>query len=136
MHKKSNGKDEKNKNPIKRIVLFSAAGCLFYYLMLMLFSLVAMKKGLNASYYIPVGFALGAFSSLLCGFSVVRPLKQKGAFYGLITGVFQAIMISAVLFAANKGSVGIKTLILAAIVSFFAAVGGIAAVNLKIKKKY
>lgn len=136
MHGKSSRKDEKLGSPINKIIIASVIGSVLYFAMLAVFAAAALKKGMEASSYMPVGLVLGAVSGFLSGFTAVRPIKEKGALYGALTGFIQSLINSIVLFIVNGGAAGTGIFILAAIVIILAAVGGIAAVNLKIKKKY
>ncbi len=133
---KSARKEEKQGEPIKRILISAAAGSAVYFILVALFAAFALKNGTQGSLYMPVGMVMGALSGFLSGFAAVRPIKVKGVPFGALTGFIQSVINSIVLFAANKGGAGTGLFILAAIVIIMAAVGGISAVNLKIKKKY
>lgn len=131
-----NKKDVKGGFPLSGIMITSLVGCLLFFILTALFSYLVLQKGISSSLYMPVGLVLGAISAFLNGFAAVRPIKEKGVLYGALTGLIQALLCSVVLFVANGGAAGTGIFILAAIIILAAAVGGIAAVNLKIKKKY
>ncbi len=133
---KSARKEEKRDEPIKRILISAAAGSAVYFIIIALFAFFALKNGTQGSLYMPAGMVMGAISGFLSGFTAVRPVKEKGVPYGTLTGFIQSVINSIVLFVANKGSAGTGLFILAAIVIIMAAIGGVSAVNLKIKKKY
>lgn len=129
-------KESKSGFPISRIVIMSLIGTLLFFAFAALFSFIVLKSSVSSSAYMPAGLLLGAISALISGFGSVRPVKEKGVLYGGLTGLFQALVCSVVLFIVNGGVAGTGIFILSAIIIIASAVGGIAAVNLKIKKKY
>ena len=133
---KINRKDNKSKTPYSKIATGSVISTALFFLFIGLFALMALNSGVSASLYMPTGMIFGAITAFLGGFISVRPLKEKGVLFGAISGVIQAVICAAVLFFINKGSVGTGVFILSALIIVFSGLGGIAAVNLKIKKKY
>lgn len=131
-----NKKDVKGGFPLKRIMIISLIGCFLFFIFTALFSCLILKNGISSSLYMPVGMVLGAVSAVLSGFATVRPIKEKGALYGALTGFIQSLLCSVVLFVVNGGSAGTGIFILAGLMILASALGGIAAVNLKVKKKY
>ncbi len=129
-------KDDKNKFSIGKICTISVISTVLFFVMIALFSYFALKKGITQSVYLPVGLAIGGLSGFSGGFAVVRPIKEKGIMYGALSGFIQSLLSSVFLFIFNNGSAGTGILILSGIIIFFASLGGITAVNLKIKKKY
>ena len=129
-------KDNKSGFPLKGIIISSSLCSILFFAFVAIFSALILKKGFAASMFMPVGLLLGGVSSLLNGFVTVFPIKEKGMIYGAISGLIQALICAVVLFAVNGGAVGKGTFILMAIMIVCSALGGIGAVNFKIKKKY
>lgn len=133
---KKSRRDEKKATPISKIVIGAVLGSVLYFMFLAIFALFALKSNVSISSYMPVGIFMGALTAFVGGFAAVKPLKEKGALYGALTGVIQALICSIVLFIVNSAVAGNGIFILMAVIIAAAAGGGIAAVNLKTKKKY
>lgn len=133
---KKTRRDEKKASPAAKILTGAVLGGAVYFVAVALFAAFALKSGIGFGSYMPAGLALGALSGLVSGFSAVRPIKQNGALYGALSGICQALINTVVLFSVNKARAGTGMLILALIVTAFSVIGGIAAVNIRRKKKY
>lgn len=130
-------RDEKQlSSPYVKIIIGSSAGCVLCFILIALAAVMALKSGLSSSVYMPLGMFFGALSAFLGGFIAVRPIKQRGALYGALSGLLQSLICSVILFVANGYTAGNGIFILSAIIILCSALGGIAAVNLKIKKRY
>ena len=129
---KKTRRDEKKVSPAAKILIGAVLGSVIYFAAVAVFAAFALKSGVGFSSYMPAGLALGALSGLVSG----RPIKQNGALYGALSGLGQSLINSIVLFSVNKASAGTGMLILAVIVTVASVIGGIAAVNIKRKKKY
>ncbi len=134
--KKSSHREKSTSAPYIKILTGVAVSSVLYFAVLALFSAIALNSGVSASSYMPAGMATGALTGFLCGFIVVRPIKEKGFLYGAVSGFVHSLVCSAVLFVVNNASAGNGIFILCALIIAFSVLGGIAAVNLKIKKKY
>lgn len=132
----SSRREDKNDAPFVKIIIGAVSASVLYFVILAVFSAFALNSGMSASAYMPAGMAAGAITGFTGGFTAVRPIKEKGALCGLITGALQATVCSVVLFVVNGASAGNGIFILSALIVVFAIFGGISAVNLKIKKKY
>lgn len=133
---KKSRREEKQSAPFLRIVIAAVSGAVFYFVLIAVFAAFALKSGAGVSSYMPAGLAAGAVSCLFSGFAAVRPIKEKGAVYGSLTGLIQAVVSSIVLFIVNHASAGNGLFILSAIMMICGMLGGIAAVNMKKRKKY
>ncbi len=133
---KKTRRDDNKTSHVTKIIAGSVVGSVLFFVLLAVFAASALKTDIAASSYMPAGIILGALSAFVGGFISVRPLKEKGMPYGALSGLFQALICSIVLFVANKASVGTGVFILMAAVTAGSIAGGISAVNLKIKKKY
>lgn len=133
--KRSRREDNKS-SPISKIMIGAVSGSILYFALLAFFALFALKSNVGTSSYMPAGLFLGALTAFIGGFAAVKPLKQKGAIFGALTGLVQALICSIILFIANEAAAGTGIFILMALLIAAAAGGGIAAVNIKIKKKY
>ena len=133
---KSSRREEKSAAPYAKIIIGSIAASVLYFIILAVFSALALDSGFSESSYMPAGMAAGALTGFAGGFIAVRPVKEKGLLYGLISGAVQALICSVVLFSVNGASAGNGIFILSALILLFAVFGGVAAVNMKAKKKY
>lgn len=133
---KSSRKESKYNTKLINVSVGAVISTVLFFGLLAVFAALSLKSGFSASLYLPAGLLSGAVSAFLGGFICVRPIKEKGALFGLVSGVVQAVVCSAVLFALNGGAAGNGLFILFGIITAFSVLGGIAAVNLKIKKKY
>lgn len=133
---RSTRKDDSSKNLAAKIAVGTAVSVILYFILIAFYALTAFKTGLNSSLYMPIGIVLGALSGLVGGFVAVRPVMQKGLALGALTGVISAIVSSAVMFAVNGSKAGNGIFIFIAAMLLDGTAGGVAAMNLKIKKKY
>ena len=132
---KSTRRNEESGNNYVRILIGSAVSAVIFFVLLALFALFSLKNGTNGSVYVPAGIVFALLSGLAGGFATVRPIKQKGLPYGVLSGFIASLFCSAVLFIVN-GSAGSGLFVLAGLMILGGAAGGIGAVNLKLKKKY
>ena len=86
--------------------------------------------------YMPLGLFCAAVSSFIGGFFAVRPVRKNGAATGAVSGFGQALICSAAVYFINGNNVGTGIFILMGVLIAFGAIGGISAVNLRVKKKY
>lgn len=128
--------EKKQSSPYIKILIGSLTGGALFFILIAFAAVAALKSGFSSSAYMPLGIALGALSAFAGGFIAVRPVKQRGAPYGALTGILQAIICAVVLFIANGYKAGNGIFILSAVMILCSVLGGIVAVNLKIKKKY
>lgn len=133
---KTSRREEKKGSPLKNIIIAVVLGVAVYFIFIAVFAAFALKSGAGDSSYMPAGMAVGAVSALISGFAAVRPIKEKGAVYGALTGLVQALISSLVLFIVNHASAGNGIFILTAVMIICGMLGGIAAVNMKKRKKY
>ncbi len=134
--KNSRSTDNGSSN-IKKIIIGSVIGSVMFFVFISLFSLFALKSDMfSQSAYMPAGLVSGGISSFLGGFISVKPIKKNGVIYGALSGLIQSAICSLAAFLINNNESGIGIVILMAVIVALGAVGGIAAVNFKIKKKY
>ena len=133
---KKTRRDEERASPQIKIIIGSAIGTALYFLIVAIAAAAVLKSGTGSSAYLPIGFASGILSGFAGGFAAVRPIKEKGAVFGALSGLGQALLCSVVLFNVNRAAAGSGMLILSLIIIICSALGGIAAVNAKRKKKY
>ncbi len=133
---KASRKNESNDSPYMKIAVISIVSALLYFAILAAYAAFALKSGAGSSGYLPAGIISGALTGFLNGFIAVRPVKQKGALYGGLAGLLQAVLCCAVIFIINHGTAGNGIFILLAAITACGVFGGISAVNIKVKKKY
>lgn len=133
---KSSRKDNKYNTKLISVSAGALASTVIFFVLLALFAFFSLKSGFSDSIYFPAGLVTGALSGFTGGFICVRPIKEKGVLFGFVSGLIQALICCGILFAINGASAGNGLFILFGVITVFSAFGGIAAVNLKIKKKY
>lgn len=133
---KKSRREESSASPIIKIIIGSSAGSILYFAMLAVFATLALKSNVSSSSYMLIGNLIGALTGFISGFATVRPIKEKGAIYGGLTGLLQALICATVLFIVNKASAGSGIFIMIAVIIIAGIAGGITGVNLKTKKKY
>lgn len=134
--KNSRAKDKDN-SILNRVLISSSIGSLLFFVFISAFCFAALKSDIFASSsYMVFGIISAFLSSFLCGFITVRPIKKNGIAYGALSGLIQALICSAVMFFVNENKSGVGLFILIAVFVSFSALGGVSAVNLKVKKKY
>lgn len=127
----------KNINkPYINLLIYGIIAAALFYAFMALFAYFSLKNGISKSVYMPSGLVCGFVTGFLCGFAALRPLKQKGALYGLISGLVHAFTSCIVLFAVNGASAGRGIFILFCVIVVSSVAGGISSVNLKPRKKY
>lgn len=133
---KKSRRDENKASPISKIMIGAVFGSILYFTLLAIFASFALKSNVSMSSYMPAGMVFGAITAFVGGFAAVKPIKEKGAVYGALTGLVQALICSIVIFIVNGAVAGTGIFILMALIIAASAGGGITAVNLKHKKKY
>lgn len=133
---KTSRREEKSDAPFIKIIIGAVSATVLYFVILAAYAAFALKSGAGASSYMPAGIVAGIITGLMSGFAAVRPIKQKGALYGALSGLLQALLCTVILFIVNQGSAGNGIFILSAVIIVCGMLGGIAAVNMKKKKKY
>ena len=129
--------NESDSSGINRIMISSVIGSVMFFALISLFSVLALKSDvLSRDLYMPLGLFCGAVSSFVCGFIAVRPVRINGFATGAISGFSQAVICSAAVFFINGNNAGAGIFILMAVMIAVSSIGGISAVNLKVKKKY
>ncbi len=136
-NKNTRSGNEKSSSGIKRTVVFSVIGSVIFFVLISLFSILVLKSDIfSQSMYMPLGLFCAAISSFIGGFFSVRPVRKNGAVTGALSGFGQALICSAAIFFINENNIGTGIFILMGVLIAFGAIGGISAVNLKVKKKY
>ncbi len=128
---------ETESSGLNRVFISSVIGTAMFFALLAVFSVLVLKSdAFSQSMYMPLGLVSAAVSSFICGFVAVRPARKNGAVTGGLSGLFQALICAAAVFLINKNKCGTGVFILMAVIVVFSALGGISAVNMKVKKKY
>ena len=119
-----------------KISICSFISSVLFFALIAVFAAAALKSGFSASSYLPAGIVFALLSGFAGGFAVAKIQNEKGAIFGLLNGISQSVICSAILFFINSGNIGKGLLILSAVIICSAVAGGISGVNFKIKKKY
>lgn len=134
--RKTSRADKKRTPPVLTIAVCSVLGSALYFIAAAVFAALSLKFHVDSKLYLPAGAALGALTGWIGGFCAAKPQKEKGAVYGAASGAGQAVVTAVILFAVNEGETGVKAALLFSLTVIFGIIGGIAAVNVKRKKKY
>lgn len=133
---KKKRREDSNVSPVGKIAIGAAISATIFFALIALFAYISLESGMNTETYLPAGLFIALLSGIAGGFAAVKPIKEKGAFYGVLSGLSAAIITSLILFAVNDASAGNGIFITAGLMIAGGILGGILAVNLKIKKKY
>ncbi|MBQ2964003.1 MAG: TIGR04086 family membrane protein [Clostridia bacterium] len=124
-------KDNSNLTELIKGGLLGTA--LFIILTLIICSLL-LKTDLGKDTYFPFLMLVSALSGIFSGFSAARKKRENGLINGLTASIVPAIIILIAMSLAYK-SFSVFELIVAACCLFGGIIGGIAAVNIKKKRK-
>ncbi len=133
---KSSSKKESTGFPLVPLASVSAVSSVLYFAILALITVISLKSSVDRSMYLPLSIVAGVVTGFICGFAVSKIIKEKGLFYGGLGGFVHSLICSVVIFILNKGTAGNGIFILMAVMTLFASLGGIAAVNIKKKIRY
>jgi putative membrane protein (TIGR04086 family) len=137
MPKRKPGRAVRDESSIKsisfKIIRGSIIGIIVFFMLTALLSLFFLKADFPQAVLPAASMAVSAVAALVSGFVAARPTRKNG----LTTGVFSAIPLAAavviVLLIANKGDLGLYTVLMLLIMAFFASLGGVIAANKKRK---
>mgnify|MGYP003296441066 CR=1 FL=1 len=129
-------KKDESGIPLSKIIISSAVGTVLFFLLLVSLAALVLKTSANQSLYLVYGLAAGVISGFANGFVASKLIKEKGLFYGAISGLIQSLVCALIVFILNKGTAGNGIFILIAIITLVSSLGGIAGMNLKKKIKY
>lgn len=124
----------KDNSAVKEILKGGATGCIAFAIMCLGLCAVLLKAGISRDMYLPLLMITSAVSGLIGGFISVRKKRENGLINGLISSVIPSIMILVSMSVAYK-SFSVFELIVLACCLFGGGLGGIAAVNIKKKRK-
>lgn len=134
---KSSRSKENSSSNYKMIIFGAITGIVLFFTFVSLFAFVILKTEMfSDSFYMPAGLISGALSSFIGGFAAVRSVKKNGVVNGALCGLIQALVCSAAVFFISGKNLGSGIFILMAVIVVLGALGGISAVNLKVKKRY
>ena len=133
---KSKSKKEESSFPFKAVIIPSVVSSVLFFVFLAAGALFFLKNSASSSAYLPFSIGVGAVCGFICGFVSARMIKNRGMFYGALSGFIQSLITALVIFIMNKGVAGNGIFILIAVTVALSSVGGITAVNLKKKIKY
>lgn len=120
---------------VKHILIGALTQVILFFLLLALAAAAALKAEVDAEKYRYIGLALGAVAGIVGGFVCVRPSRKSGIPMGAAAGAAGALPTLMILFIADTENAGAGLFITAGIMTVFAALGGIAAVNIKRKTR-
>ena len=135
-NKTTSSKKESKGFPLVPILSVSVVSSVLYFIILALLTVFSLKSSVDRSMYLPFSIGAGGITGFICGFAITKIIKEKGMICGSLSGFIHSLICSVVIFVLNKGTAGNGIFILIAVMTVFASLGGITAVNLKKKIKY
>ncbi len=128
--------DNSNRHGALRTILKgSIVGTVAESLLLILFAAFLLKGGLPVSTYVAVMISIVSVACFFAGFSAVRPNRVKGIANGA-AAAFPVIIITLIVCCiVSHGAVGKRALLASFAGLLSGSMGGIAAVNMKSKKR-
>ena len=132
----SRRKEDSKSTFFNKLLIGSILGFLVFFAFVALYALVSLKTNGDTSLYKPAGWIMGFISGVIGGFVSVRPIKEKGAIFGALSGATVSFLVATVLFLINNSSAGSSVFVIMGLIIAGGIAGGITAVNLIIKKKY
>lgn len=138
MKSKEVRKKEENASSIliKRILIGAAVTAGMFFIMLCIVSFAALKSDMSEGIYAAAGRAVAIVSGIAGGFVSVLPVRKKGLVTGAACGALGAVPAMLAVFFANTKSSPVSVLVLFLMFTAAAAVGGIAAANIRKKQKF
>ena len=121
-------------NAVTDLVKGGLVGSIVFIILTLIMCAVLLKTDLSRNTYLPLLMIISALSGMISGFSAVRKKREKGLVNGLTASIVPAIVILIAMSVAYKGF-SVFELIVAACCLFGGGIGGIAAVNIKMKRK-
>ena len=124
----------KENNTVTYIVKGGLLGSIVFIILTLIMCAVLLKTDLSRNTYLPLLMIISALSGMISGFSAVRKRRENGLVNGLTSSIIPAIIMLIAMSVAYKGFSAFE-LIVAACCLFGGIIGGIAAVNIKKKRK-
>ncbi|MBQ5823737.1 MAG: TIGR04086 family membrane protein [Clostridia bacterium] len=121
-------------NFLKEIVKGNVLGSLMLFVFLLISSVSILKLNFSEKSYLPLYLGSLIFSCGISSMITVCKLHRKGLIYGIEVSLLPSV-ISIVLTCVASGSFSLIYLLIPLISVVSAAVGGVAAVNIKFKKR-
>lgn len=120
----------------KRVGIGFGVGCILFFGLIAVFAVIGLKTDIGQEKYRYFAWGAVAASALFGGFIAVMPLRRNGLLIGGAVGLADGVpAVIAVSIAAENG-VGGRELLCAAVFIVCGALGGVAAANRKVKRKY
>lgn len=118
---------------IRKTLVGSLIGTVLFFTLLCLAAAVILKKPIETKLFPIISLFISALSAFISGFVAVRPIRKNGILMGLCSCAPLVIIAGATVLFETGGNIGIMTAVMAGIMILCAALGGIAAVNIRQK---
>lgn len=125
----------KDKRALSEILKGGLVGCAFFIIFTLVICALLLKVNLSQSAYFPLFMIDSALSGAVSGFVTVRKKRENGLVNGVVVSIIPAVLLLLAMSLAYKGF-NIFEMIVAVCCIFGGGVGGIAAVNIKKKRKH
>lgn len=131
-NRKRRTSSKENQNPnisfVKRILRGGFISAAIFFTLIFLLSLLVVKTGVSDSMQNIFVFFFALLSSFLGAFISLRKTREKGLLSGILTAL-PAIILACLVLLVVLHTLGLKTLLMSAMMLLGGALGGIVAVN-------
>lgn len=136
MGKKKHRREESGiEYVIKKTLTGSGVMLAVLVVLILVFTQVALKMDMEQKFLPIFALASAAIAAIVGGFTAIRPTRRNGLLFGALSAMPVVIIFLLFMVLMKDVHLGQNTLITAVIMPVFAAMGGIAAVNIKKKRK-
>ncbi len=129
-------KENKKENIPLCVAVGSVAGVIIFFALTLIFALVSFESDIGTGLYFPSELLFGGVSGAAAGFVTVRPIKRLAAPLGACAGLCMSAVTALIMLIINGGASVKNILILSGVIILLAAIGGVAAANIKKKMRY
>ena len=125
----------KDKTVLSEFIKGGLVGCAVLVIITIAICSIILKTDLSGDTYFPLLMFASLLSGAVSGFVAVRKRRENGLVNGIAVSIIPAVTVLTAMTVAYNGF-SIFEMIVAACCIFGGAVGGIAAVNIKKKRKH
>ncbi|MBR3802029.1 MAG: TIGR04086 family membrane protein [Clostridia bacterium] len=124
----------KENSVFSEIIKGSLTGTAIFIVLTLSVCWLLLKSDLGRDVYLPLLMIVSAISGIASGFTAVRKKRENGLVNGLAASVIPCVIVLIAMSVAYKGF-SVFELIVAPCCLFGGIIGGVAAVNIKKKRK-
>lgn len=133
---KSSTKDNGTKFIATKILIGSAVGAAFFFILLALSALLALKQDMDPKNFDIIVLVVCALSSALCSYVSVRQIQKNGLILGMISAFALYFIVLIVVSIVNRAPLSTTGWAALGVMLVFGAAAGVFAANKKKKIRY